>query len=45
MKALERLKDDLEETTLMMVTVQRKDLEELIRAYERLVEKEDQQRD
>lgn len=45
MKALERLKDDLEETTLTMVTVQRKDLEELIRAYERLEQERELQRD
>ena len=45
MKALERLKDDLEETTLTMVTVQRKDLEELVKAYERLKEELDQQHD
>ena len=43
MKALERLKDDLNETTLMMVTVKRSDLEELIRAYESLKEKLEKQ--
>lgn len=42
MKALERLKDDLNETTLMMITVERSDLEELIRAYESLKEKLEQ---
>ena len=45
MKALERLKEDLKETALTMVTVQRKDLEELIQAYERLEQERDPQRD
>lgn len=43
MKALERLKEDLDETTLMMITVKRSDLEELIQAYESLKEKLEQQ--
>lgn len=45
MKALDRLKEDLEETVLMMVTVKRSDLEALIKAYESLkeqVEKDDE---
>lgn len=45
MKALERLKEDLEESTLMMITVQRKDLEELIKAYEQLKEQDQLKRD
>lgn len=42
MKPLERLKEDLDETTLMMITVKRTDLEWLVNAYENLKEELDQ---